>query len=223
MADREKSFTAEQERTGDLFGSQKSLSNVKPVSPGMQTYAASGMQGLSSNLPPKKFGPQQTQINGTLKGDTATARKLQSTFNKPVVVRKEVPTFVPKPIEVSVDGGRVAMCNAMNSDDVNHSNKDPMLTSHLNNFPATEETMSRGYPKTVPHWIIITGTYSAVFICILLISRSLPTQDGGKLYIYFTAFWSLLLYFLTDSDVTDYYASDPLDDVVQSVVSKAKI
>ena len=83
-----------------------------------------------------------------------------------------------------------------------------------------DNTMIRGYPRNLPHWIILTGTYSAVFICILLISRSLPTPDGGKLYIHFTAFWSLLLYFLTDKEVIDYYATDPLDNVVETFVKK---
>ena len=68
---------------------------------------------------------------------------------------------------------------------------------------AVDSAMIRGYPRNLPHWIILTGTYSAVFICILLISRSLPTPDGGKLYIHFTAFWSLGLFFVTDKEGSD--------------------
>ena len=83
-----------------------------------------------------------------------------------------------------------------------------------------DDTIIRGYPKNPSHWIILTGTYSAVFISILLISRSLPSPDVGKLYIHFTAFWSLLLYFLTEMDVNDYYATDPLDDVVETFIKK---
>ena len=138
-----------------------------------------------------------------------------STFNKPVVVPKKPQSpFVPKQIEVSIDGGSAAIQNALNNNTKAAASNKGASVQQLD----VDNTMLHGYPRNLPHWIILTGTYSAVFICILLISRSLPTPDGGKLYIHFTAFWSLLLYFLTDKEVIDYYATDPLDNVVESFI-----
>ena len=124
---------------------------------------------------------------------------------------KDRKPFVPKQIEVTVDGGMSAMKDVLNNNTIDAKGA----------IKAQQETtLIRGYPKNLPHWIILTGTYSAVFICILLISRSLPSPDGGKLYIHFTAFWSLLLYFLSEKEVNDYYATDPLDNVVETFIKK---
>ena len=125
--------------------------------------------------------------------------------------QKDRKPFVPKQIEVTVDGGMSAMKDVLNNNTID-------AKGAIKAQP--ENTLIRGYPKNLPHWIILTGTYSAVFICILLISRSLPSPDGGKLYIHFTAFWSLLLYFLSEKEVNDYYATDPLDNVVETFVKK---
>ena len=142
-----------------------------------------------------------------------------SSFNKPIAVPKKVATpFVPKQTEVTVDAGLSAMQNVLNNNTIDADGKNVASVQQINSESAT----IRGYPKNLPHLIILTGTYSAVFICILLISRSLPTQEAGKLYIHFTAFWSLLLYFLTDREVNDYYAKDPLDNVVESFAMKNK-
>ena len=138
-----------------------------------------------------------------------------STFNKPVVVPKKPQSpFVPKQIEVSIDGGSAAIQNALNNNTKDARSNRGLFMQQQD----AETSMIRRYPRNLPHWIILTGTYSAVFIGILLISRSLPTPDSGKLYIHFTAFWSLLLYFLTDQEVSDYYATDPLDNVVESFI-----
>lgn len=140
-----------------------------------------------------------------------------SSLNKPVVVSKRnVTQFVPKQTEVTVDAGMSVMQNTLNNNTIG-------ATSTKGSSPRqvdVDNTMIRGYPRNLSHWIIITGTYSAVFICILLVSRSLPTPNAGKLYIHFTAFWSLLLYFLTDLEVIDYYATDPLDNVVETFIKK---
>ena len=108
------------------------------------------------------------------------------------------------------------MQNALNNNTIGATKTKGSSIHQANN----DNTMIGGYPRNLPHWIILTGTYSAVFISILLISRSLPTPDGGKLYIHFTAFWSLLLYFLAEKEVNDYYATDPLDNVVETFIKK---
>ena len=153
----------------------------------------------------QRYGPNQTQEPNA------------APLSKPVVLpRKNAPPFVPKQIEVSVDGGLSAMQNALNNNTIGGSST---KVSSLHQVDV-DNNNSRGYPKNLPHWIILTGTYSAVFITILLISRSLPTPEGGKLYIHFTAFWSLLLYFLAEKEVNDYYATDPLDSVVETFIKK---
>eukprot|EP00090_Calanus_glacialis_P046314 TRINITY_DN903_c0_g1_i1.p1 TRINITY_DN903_c0_g1~~TRINITY_DN903_c0_g1_i1.p1 ORF type:complete len:972 (-),score=286.61 TRINITY_DN903_c0_g1_i1:125-3040(-) len=69
------------------------------------------------------------------------------------------------------------------------------------------------FPKNIPHWFVITYTYSVVLIMILLIANVTP---DGKLYIHFTAFWSLILYFVLEDD----QASDLLDTVVEGFLKK---
>lgn len=68
----------------------------------------------------------------------------------------------------------------------------------------------------LPDWVIISSAYSFVIVSILLISNVTPE---GKLYIYFTAFWSLLLYLFTE-DSGDFYSNDILDAVVEELVVK---
>ena len=53
------------------------------------------------------------------------------------------------------------------------------------------------FPKNIPTWVVLTYTYSVVLILILLVANSTP---DGKLYIHFTALWSIILYFIIDED-----------------------
>ncbi len=71
-----------------------------------------------------------------------------------------------------------------------------------------------------PDWCLITLTYSLVFISILLVSNITP---NGKLYIHFTAFWSMILYFVTDDvDNKSHRSTDVLDTVMESFVKVKK-
>ena len=63
--------------------------------------------------------------------------------------------------------------------------------------PSKPDAIVDLFPKNIPHWFVITYTYSVVLILILLVANSTP---DGKLYIHFTAFWSLVLYFLLEDD-----------------------
>ena len=57
-----------------------------------------------------------------------------------------------------------------------------------------DDRMSTGVvPNKVPDWMIIMTVYSMVIVTILLISNVTP---NGKLYIHFTAFWSMIIYFI---------------------------
>ena len=69
--------------------------------------------------------------------------------------------------------------------------------------PVTPDPLVKLFPKNIPDWFMITYTYSVVLIFILLIANVTP---DGKLYIHFTAFWSLILYFvLEDEQVTNLF------------------
>lgn len=67
-----------------------------------------------------------------------------------------------------------------------------------------------------PDWFLITLAYSFVFVIILLMSNITP---NGKLYIHFTAFFSLILYFVTD-DVDKKSTDIVLDTVMENFVKK---
>jgi len=79
--------------------------------------------------------------------------------------------------------------------------------------PTKPDPLVSLFPQNIPHWFVITYTYSVVLIVILLIANSTP---DGKLYIHFTAFWSLVLYFLLEDDQT----TDLLDSVVEGYFLK---
>jgi len=79
--------------------------------------------------------------------------------------------------------------------------------------PVEPDPLVKMFPKNIPHWFVITYTYSVVLIMILLIANVTP---DGKLYIHFTAFWSLILYFVLEDD----QASDLLDTVVEGFLKK---
>ena len=63
--------------------------------------------------------------------------------------------------------------------------------------PVTPDPLVKLFPKNIPDWFLITYTYSVVLIFILLVANVTP---DGKLYIHFTAFWSLILYFVLEDD-----------------------
>ena len=52
---------------------------------------------------------------------------------------------------------------------------------------------------------------------IILISNVTP---DGQLYVYFVAFWSLLLYFYLDDDDQNNQGNDPVDSVISSFVRR---
>ena len=52
---------------------------------------------------------------------------------------------------------------------------------------------------------------------IILISNVTP---DGQLYVYFVAFWSLLLYFYLDDDDQSNQGNDPVDSVISSFVRR---
>ena len=67
--------------------------------------------------------------------------------------------------------------------------------------------------SSYPDWLMITCAYSMVFVTIILLSNITP---NGKLFIHFTAFWSMVLYFSIDK--TDEETTDVLDTVMENFV-----
>ena len=82
--------------------------------------------------------------------------------------------------------------------------------------PEVAKAYEEKHPKpssSYPDWILITLAYSVVFVLILLMSNITP---NGKLYIHFTAFWSMILYFVIDD--VDHTSTDVLDTVMENFV-----
>ena len=88
--------------------------------------------------------------------------------------------------------------------------------------PVAPDPLVKFFPKNIPDWFLITYTYSVVLIFILLIANVTP---DGKLYIHFTAFWSLILYFvLEDEQVYLFYLCFNIPDICfNSYVFRAQI
>ena len=70
-------------------------------------------------------------------------------------------------------------------------------TPKSNAAASTPDPIVELFPKNIPHWFVITYTYSVVLIMILLIANSTP---DGKLYVHFTALWSLVIYFMLEDE-----------------------
>ena len=83
--------------------------------------------------------------------------------------------------------------------------------------PVEPDPLVKMFPKNIPHWFVITYTYSVVLIMILLIANVTP---DGKLYIHFTAFWSLILYFVLEDDQVATHSSCPWEDLLPSTCSQ---
>ena len=71
--------------------------------------------------------------------------------------------------------------------------------------------------SSYPDWLMMTSAYAMVFVTILLLSNITP---NGKLFIHFTAFWSMVLYFSIDK--TDDQTTDVLDTVMENFVKVPK-
>lgn len=111
---------------------------------------------------------------------------------------KPLPKFIPKNIQISIDPTK---------------RPPPEIGRDPNSAYTAPPTIT--LPQNLPIWFLITYTYSAVLIMILLIANVTP---DGRLYIHFTAFWSLILYFLMDDETN--LGTDPLDSVMEGFVGK---
>merc|ERR1712020_519972 len=92
---------------------------------------------------------------------------------------------------------------------------DPLRPEILAEMEAKNPPKKASY---APDWLLITLTYSVVFITILLLSNITP---NGKLYIHFTAFFSMILYFITD-DVDQKPSTNVVETVMENFVKVKK-
>merc|ERR1711860_22243 len=90
---------------------------------------------------------------------------------------------------------------------------DPIRPETTEAFRKHHQLVKTSYPD----WLLITLAYSAVFVSILLLSNIMP---NGRLYIHFTAFWSLILYFIVDD--VDTKSTDVLETVMENFVKVKK-
>ncbi len=138
-----------------------------------------------------------------MKNTPSPHQPVQQRIKQPAVVeaatKKQQPdsTFQPKPIEISID---------------------PTLPpTNIAADTTDSSSFKLSLPRNLPHWFLITYAYSFVLVAILLLANMLP--DGGKLYIHFTAFWSLVVYFLLDDDDEVRFGgnNDPLETVMEGL------
>jgi len=76
--------------------------------------------------------------------------------------------------------------------------------------PRNPDPLAKFFPKNIPDWFVITYTYSVVMILILLLANTTP---DGKLYIHFTALWSLVIYSILEEDQDD----DIVDGAIRGI------
>lgn len=164
----------------------------------------------STNLSGEFAGSHHSSSNPALRA-AGVVRPRSVVPNLPTIASRRNNTteapFQPKLIQVSTDPTKVPSRDQLDNETLG--------VGTLLSYPPESSL----YPTSAPHWLIITLTYSAMFMSILLISNFTP---DGKLYIHFTAFWSLLLYYFMEEDLEsrDFYAADPLEEMMEGFVIK---
>ena len=91
--------------------------------------------------------------------------------------------FVSRPIEVSINPIHPSPLSKQSVSEPTVDSRGEILPPKMSSF----------IPTKIPDWLIIMTVYSMVIVSILLISNVTP---NGKLYIHFTAFWSMIIYFV---------------------------
>jgi hypothetical protein len=138
------------------------------------------MLQLNASTPPSK--DITSQLNLEIRPIPTKPIPASTVTSRPVAL----PTpkdFVSRPIEVSINPIHPSPL-------AKQSVPEPTVDSRGEILPPK---MSSFVPTKVPDWLIIMTVYSMVIVSILLISNVTP---NGKLYIHFTAFWSMIIYFL---------------------------
>ena len=139
-----------------------------------------------------------TKNNGTKTVESPVMSKRLPIISPPVVKKQEIikPTPTPKQERssklVALDGNGNATAPILPT--VPQVAKEP--------YTGPPDPLVKFFPKNIPDWFLITYTYSVVLIFILLIANVTP---DGKLYIHFTAFWSLILYFVLEDEQVNFF------------------
>jgi len=174
----------------DLESIRTSTKNVAALDLDNKNFAT---PAAVSKAPPKPIIPEAPKKPPTPEVSKSPA---------PIVPKPPVKAPITKsPPKIALDGNQNATTPAL-----------PVIPP-ASRKPVEPDPLVKMFPKNIPHWFVITYTYSVVLIMILLIANVTP---DGKLYIHFTAFWSLILYFVLEDD----QASDLLDTVVEGFLKK---
>ena len=139
----------------------------------------------TKNPPPKPVVvPEPVKKNSLSSRKTPAAAEPSNKPVEPAVVRAPVAPVPVKPQIVALDANGNTTAPSL-----------PRVPQPQG--PVTPDPLVKLFPKNIPDWFMITYTYSVVLIVILLIANVTP---DGKLYIHFTAFWSLIIYFVLEDD-----------------------
>ena len=139
-----------------------------------------------------------TKNNGTKTVESPVMSKRLPIISPPVVKKQEIIKPTPTPQQerssklVALDGNGNATAPILPT--VPQVAKEP--------YTGPPDPLVKFFPKNIPDWFLITYTYSVVLIFILLIANVTP---DGKLYIHFTAFWSLILYFVLEDEQVNFF------------------
>merc|ERR1711988_1157732 len=187
---RQTSMSKASSRQGSINKLNQILSNqneFRPASAASMNEGSNLAPSLNSVITPSSPVNPSTPVAPVVR----TPIKPKGNFVVKEALPKVAPTlpvskFEPKQIEPSIDPLRPEILAEM------EAKNPPKKTSYA------------------PDWLLITLTYSFVFITILLLSNITP---NGKLYIHFTAFFSMILYFITD-DVEQKKMDTIVDNLV---------
>ena len=163
----------------DFKTSNASLANAKNIS--------------ALDLDTKNVTPRQSIVPEPVKKASVSSIKTPAgeVTRRPAAETPAVPSVSRKPQIVAMDANGNATTPSLPT--VPQAPQTPRRQGR----PGTPDPLVKLFPKNIPDWFMITYTYSVVLIFILLIANVTP---DGKLYIHFTAFWSLIIYFVLEDD-----------------------
>ena len=194
------------------FGSMNKVNNLppeRPVSSLDMTSAASTMKvGFNLN------GSQPT-LNGTLNHSNGSinSAKFQSPGPK---VQPQRPTLQPQTRPIMQSQVKPAIQKSPKPQPMAPTKpafEPKPIEPSINPIRPENRPTYIHVRSSYPDWLMMIAAYAMVFVTIILLSEITP---NGKLFIHFTAFWSMVLYFSIDK--TDDKSTDVLDTVMENFV-----
>ena len=204
------------------FGSMNKVNQILPERPvssmDMSSASAASMKaGLNLN------GSQPTLLNGNLNHSNGSINaKLQSPG---LLQQQQQPKIQPQSRPTLQPQIRSTMQSQVKPPALQQPQPQPLMAPAKPAFepkpiePSINPIRPENRPTYIhvrssyPDWLMMIAAYAMVFVTILLLSEITP---NGKLFIHFTAFWSMVLYFSIDK--TDDQSTDVLDTVMENFV-----